>query len=118
LLLDAKRLAEASGCGVDIDLDALPLSDAFRSARGDTLETRLFAATGGDDYALLAALPPELDPALSLSLPSELSLACIGTLAGAASSLSLRSGGRPVPLPEKLGYEHLGYPAAPVADRI
>ena len=29
LLLDARRLAEASGCGVEIDLDALPLSDAF-----------------------------------------------------------------------------------------
>jgi thiamine-monophosphate kinase len=81
------------------------------------LEARLFAATGGDDYALLAALPPDLDPSLTLSLPSKLSLACVGTLAGAGSSLSLRSGGRPVPLPEKLGYEHHGHPAAPMADR-
>ena len=117
LLLDAKRMAEASGCDAMIDLDALPLSDAFKSLRGDTLEAKLFAATGGDDYTLLAALPPDLDPVLSLSLPCELSLACIGTLAGAASSLSLRSGGRPVPLPEKLGYEHHGYSAAPMADR-
>jgi len=117
LLLDAKRMAEASGCGVDIDLDALPLSDTFKSARGADLEARLFAATGGDDYALLAALPPSLDPVLTLSLPSQLSLACVGTLAGAGSSLSLRSGGRPVSLPEKLGYEHHGYPAAPMADR-
>jgi thiamine-monophosphate kinase len=117
LLLDAQRLAEASGCGAEIDLDTLPLSDAFVRARGDKLDARLFAATGGDDYALLAALPPDLDPALSLSLPSELSLSRIGTLAGSASSLSLKSGGRPVPLPEKLGYEHLGYPAAPMADR-
>jgi thiamine-monophosphate kinase len=100
-----------------IDLDRLPLSEAFRSMRGDTLEAKLFAATGGDDYTLLAALPPDLDPVLSLPLPSELSVTCIGTLAGAASSLSLRSGGRPVPLPEKLGYEHHGHPAAPVADR-
>jgi thiamine-monophosphate kinase len=117
LLLDAKRMAEASGCDAMIDLDRLPLSEAFRSMRGDTLEAKLFAATGGDDYTLLAALPPDLDPVLSLPLPSELSVTCIGTLAGAASSLSLRSGGRPVPLPEKLGYEHHGHPAAPVADR-
>jgi thiamine-monophosphate kinase len=117
LLLDARRMAEASGCGAMIDLDRLPLSEAFRSMRGDALEARLFAATGGDDYTLLAALPADLDPVLSLSLPSELSVTCIGTLAGAASSLSLRSGGRPVPLPEKLGYEHHGHPAAPVADR-
>jgi thiamine-monophosphate kinase len=117
LLLDAKRIAEASGCGVVIDLDAVPLTGAFEAARGTTLEARLFAVTGGDDYALLAALPPGLDPVLTLSLPSEPSLACVGTLAEAGSTLSLRSGGRPVPLPERLGYEHHGSIAAPVADR-
>ena len=117
LLLDAKRMAEASVCGVEIVLDALPLSDAFVRERGDALDARLFAASGGDDYALLVALPQDFDPALSLSLPSELSLSRIGTLAGAASSLSLKSGGRPVSLPERLGYEHFGYPAAPVANR-
>ena len=117
LLLDAKRIAEASGCEVVIDLDAVPLTGAFEAVRGTTLEARLFAVTGGDDYALLAALPPGLDPALTLSLPSELSLACVGTLAGAGSTLSLRFGGRPVPLPERLGYEHHGPIDAPMADR-
>lgn len=118
LLLDAWRLAEASGCSVEIDLDAVPMTAAFIAERGDTLESRLFAATGGDDYALLAALPAEFDPALSLSLPSELSLAAIGTLAAAAASpLRLRSGGRPVPLPEHLGHEHRGVPLPSMADR-
>jgi thiamine-monophosphate kinase len=117
LLLDAKRLAEASGCGVEIDLDALPMSAAFLRARGDTLDARLFAATGGDDYALLTALPADFDPILRLSLPSGLSLSRIGTLAGSASSLSLKFGGRPVSLPEKLGYEHFGHPAASMANR-
>ena len=117
VLLDARRMAEASGCGAEIDVDALPLSDAFVRARGDTLASRLFAATSGDDYALLVALPPALNPALRLCLPSELSLSRIGTLAGSASSLSLKSGGRPVPLPEKLGHEHHGHSVTPVADR-
>jgi thiamine-monophosphate kinase len=62
LLLDTRRLAGASGCRATIDLDALPLSDAFVAERGEGLDARLFAATGGDDYALLAALPPKLDP--------------------------------------------------------
>jgi len=116
LLLDAARLAQASGCGAVIDLDSLPLSDAFAEARGTALEARLFAATGGDDYALLAALPAGFDPVLSLSLPSKSSLACIGYLA-APGPLSLVSGGRPVPLPETLGHEHRGDSVPPVAGR-
>src|SRR5690242_19285668 len=45
LLLDARRMAEASGCGAVIDLDVLPLSKEFRRLSGDELEARLFAAT-------------------------------------------------------------------------
>jgi thiamine-monophosphate kinase len=107
LLLDASRLAEASGLGATIELDSIPLSDAFVAARGDEIDARLFAATGGDDYALLAALPAELDP-LSLSLPDKSTIRCVGTLAAAGPPLSLTSGGSPVPLPEHLGHEHRG----------
>ena len=62
LLLDAERMAEASGCAHRIELDALPLSRAFVAERGQDSQARLFAATGGDDYALLAALPPGARP--------------------------------------------------------
>jgi thiamine-monophosphate kinase len=116
LLLDARRLAEASGCGATIDLGALPLSDAFVATRGDGLDARLFAATGGDDYALLAALPPGLDP-LSLSLPSGTSIAHIGTLGADGEILRLVHNEQPVALPETLGHEHHGNSASPVAGR-
>jgi thiamine-monophosphate kinase len=116
LLLDARRLADASGLGAVIDLDSIPLSAAFVEQRGDATDARLFAATGGDDYALLAALPPEIDP-LSLPLPSRSRFTCVGALAAAGSPLSLTSGGRPVSLPERLGFEHHGNSASPVADR-
>ena len=116
LLLDAKRMAEASGCGIAIDLDALPLSEAFTDVRGDSVSARLFAATGGDDYALLAALPAELDPS-TLSLPSGTTIERIGTLERGEPGIRLSSGGRPVELPERLGFEHHGNIAAPVADR-
>ena len=43
------------------------------------LDARLFAATGGDDYALLVALDPETDP-LRLSLPNGTTIVRIGTL--------------------------------------
>jgi len=108
LLLDLSRLIAASQCGAEVDLNALPLSTAFIAQRGDDRSSRLFAATGGDDYALLAALPPELDPNLTLCLPSAPSIACIGSLvAGAALSLTDDDG--PVPLPEHLGHEHRAF---------
>ena len=116
LLLDAKRLAEASYCGATLDLGAIPLSDAFRSERGDALEDRLFAATGGDDYALLAALPSDLEPS-TLSLPSGTTMHCIGTLEAGRPGIRLTFAGREVPLPESLGYEHRSHHHPPVVDR-
>jgi thiamine-monophosphate kinase len=122
LLLDARRLAEASKCSVLVDLDSLPLSRAFIAERGQNLDARLFAATGGDDYALLVALPAGFDPTLTLSLPSGPSLTRIGSLAAPGSPLSLVSGGRTVALPERLGFEHAGQhdlddATPPVGDR-
>jgi thiamine-monophosphate kinase len=120
LLLDAMRLAEASGLGAEIDLDTLPLSRAFIAEHSADQNARLFAATGGDDYALLAALPAETDP-LRLSLPKGTTIVRVGSLVAGGSLLSLLSGGRAVPLPEQLGFEHQGHEhrgnsSPPVAD--
>jgi len=121
LLLDASRMAQASGCTITIMLEELPLSSAFVAERGQDLSARLFAATGGDDYALLAALPADLDP-LTLSLPSRTRISRIGSLTAGKVSLSLTYGGEPVALPERLGFEHAGddhrgFSAPPMADR-
>jgi len=116
LLLDARRMAEASSCAATIELDAVPLSDAFIAERGHDLEARLFAATGGDDYALLAALAADLDPA-TLSLPQATRMTPIGSLEAGEPQLRLTSGGSPIALPERLGHEHCSNPASPVADR-
>lgn len=107
LLLDLSRMAGASGCSAQIDLDSLPLSSAFVAERGSDLPARLFAATGGDDYALLAAFAVDFDPA-TLSLPSGTRISRIGTLTAGVPSLSLRWRGEPVQLPEILGFEHSG----------
>ena len=116
LLLDALRLARASGCAVEIDVAAIALSDAFTLARGADLDARLFAATGGDDYALLAALPPELDPS-TLSLPSGTRMAAVGILTEGTPEIRLSHDGQAIALPERLGHEHHGSDASPVAGR-
>ena len=104
LLLDASRLAAASKCRANIDLGVLPLSRAYIAEAGNDRTARLRAATGGDDYALLVALPPDFDP-LSLSLPARTILARIGTLT-VGEGLKLFDLAGDVPLPEQLGYEH------------
>jgi thiamine-monophosphate kinase len=104
LLLDLARLCSASGCGAGVDLDVLPLSPAFVAERAEDRAARLFAATGGDDYALLFACAPDLDP-LSLSLPKETMVSAIGYLTNGAG-IYLSDAAGEVPLPERLGYEH------------
>jgi thiamine-monophosphate kinase len=121
LLLDTHRLAEASGCCANIEVDLIPLSTAFVGERGDSLDSRLFAATGGDDYALLAALPSEFDPE-TLSLPERTRMTLIGSLSSRSGSLSLSWRGQLLEVPERLGFEHSGddnrgLPASPVIDR-
>lgn len=121
LLLDATRIAEASDCAIEIELDALPLSSAFVAERGQGLGARLFAATGGDDYALLAALPAKYDPE-TLCLPKGTRITRIGSLAAGRAGIGLTFAGETVELPESLGFEHQGSDdwgtcTSPVADR-
>lgn len=106
LLIDAFRLAEASGVSAEIDLASLPLSQALLAASGDSLDTRLAAATAGDDYELLFAAAPRLAPGI-LALQDELGLPLsrIGTLIE-GSGLRLTDSGEPVPLPPRLGWVH------------
>ncbi|WP_294172924.1 thiamine-phosphate kinase [uncultured Sphingomonas sp.] len=108
LLLDVSRMCRASGCGAEIDLHALPLSRAFIAERGQTRSARLFAATAGDDYALLAALPAGVDPTATLSSPKAPTMACIGTVT-AGARLALADADGAVPWPERAGYEHRSF---------
>ena len=57
---DALRIAEASGATSVVDLDALPLDTGVAEAAAALgLAPGVLAATGGEDYELLVALPPD-----------------------------------------------------------
>ena len=105
LLIDAARMARASGVAIEIDLAALPVSGAFGDTLGHGQAARLFAATGGDDYALLAALAPGMEAVVTKSLPGGAHLVRIGSLV-AGEGICLHDAGQPVELPEHLGHEH------------
>jgi thiamine-monophosphate kinase len=95
LLLDAARMAEASNLAVTIDLALVPLSPELRAFDPDPLA----AATAGDDYELLFALPSGREPPACATR--------IGSFAPGAD-LSLTLAAVPVPLPANLGYQHGG----------
>lgn len=98
LLIDARRIAGASGLAAMIDLDAIPLSAAYRALYGDSREARLRAACAGDDYQLLFTCTLPL-PALAIPVTR------IGRMIrGDGVQLSDRDGS--VPLPETLGWLH------------
>ena len=58
LLADAGHLCARSGVGAEIEIDALPASEALRATFDEDSRRRLQAA-GGDDYELCFSAPPE-----------------------------------------------------------
>jgi len=64
LATDAPRLAAASACGLEIDLDRLPIAPTLKEALGGE-EARLLALAGGEDFELLFAVPAERQGALA-----------------------------------------------------
>lgn len=91
LLIDASRLAAASGCGVEIDLAAVPLADPTQK----TAEI-LSQCTAGDDYRIL--ISAVMDKGVS-------GFTAIGKLT-AEPGLCLIHGGQAVNPPSILGFEH------------
>jgi len=97
LLLDASRMAEASGLAVSIDLAAIPLSVDLQAFAGAGRAARLAAASAGDDYELLFAAPAGWLPAVPATRIGNFST---------GTGLTLRDGADTVPLPTHLGYLH------------
>jgi thiamine-monophosphate kinase len=97
LLLDAERMASASAVEIAIDLSRVPLSPSYISYRSDTLESRMQAASWGDDYELLFAAAPDIEVQVAATQ--------VGYVREGAG-LSLYDGERQLALPPSLGYQH------------
>jgi thiamine-monophosphate kinase len=96
---DARRLAEASGVCVEVDLDTLPIQpgvEEVAAARG--VEPGAFAATGGEDYELLVALP---EAALAGSI---VPLTRIGRIVEGPAGVRFTGAGAD---PDMAGFDHL-----------
>ncbi len=71
LLADLPRLAAACGCGAWLELEQLPMSAGLRALAGTTAWEH--ALSGGEDYELCLAAPPQRAVALA-SLAAQLDL--------------------------------------------
>jgi thiamine-monophosphate kinase len=106
LLIDSSRMGGASGLCVELELQNLPLSADLLHTVGEKRQTRIGAATAGDDYELLFAAPRERSGRIrALSAALGLPFTIVGRF-GTGTGLTLTDGGEPIPLPSSLGYEH------------
>jgi thiamine-monophosphate kinase len=104
LLGDAGKLAHASGRGLEIVFDDVPVSEELVSTVGER-RARELALTGGDDYELCFTVPPSEVERLRHNLPPERwGYCCIGTLREASGTV-VTSNGNVIELSHS-GYDH------------
>jgi thiamine-monophosphate kinase len=108
---DAAHVARASGVVLEVDLDALPLAPGVADVAAQLGEVPgVLAATAGEDYELLLAVPPRHERRLQRLLPR---LGCALTRIGRIVPVAPRSptvrlgddGGRPVRF-GRSGFDH------------
>jgi thiamine-monophosphate kinase len=99
LATDLPRLARRSGVLLEVDLDALPIDPAAAAlARATGREPGVLAATGGEDYELVVALPAEAVGHCGVPLT------VIGEVAAGPAEVRFRGAGADAAL---RGWDHL-----------
>jgi thiamine-monophosphate kinase len=105
LVGDCDKLAAASGCGASIDAGAVPLDPALALFSADAAVLAR-VITAGDDYEILAAIPPEREASfLADADAAGLPVRRIGTLVAGPGPVQVKRGGRPLQLARR-GYVH------------
>ncbi len=104
LLIDAQRLAAASGVAVTIELARLPVSEAAQARAIDDDEGRLTLATAGDDYELLFTCTDDA-AAMAAGVAGKVRVTRVGTVGAGAGMTALSADGRDI-TPARLGWEH------------
>jgi thiamine-monophosphate kinase len=107
LLADLGHVCRASGVAAELDLEALPASDALRAAyEGEQRST--LQATGGDDYELCFTAPAgSLDDIAHLAAQAGTAVTWIGRIVAGEGVQVFDADGQAWS-PSSVGYEHFG----------
>lgn len=106
LAKDCGRMARASGTGAVIEAERIPLSAPFRAALKGEPGLLELALAGGDDYEVLAAVPPQRAAEFqAAAAASGVAVAEIGRLTDGADLVILGTDGRPMPM-AATGWDH------------
>lgn len=111
LVGDVQHICEQSRVAIEVDVDALPLSNAYSNylAKGGDL---IAALNGGDDYELVfTAAESKRSDIAKLAKKLGIALSCIGRVTREAEQLdqqkvSLRQDGKAYTLPNTQSYQH------------
>ncbi|WP_186420723.1 thiamine-phosphate kinase [Bosea sp. CS1GBMeth4] len=96
LVGDLAKLLAASKAGAEIDLDAVPVSPAARSAVMAVPALAELAWTGGDDYEILCTVPEREYPSLGAAAEAAgIGLTRIGRVTAEAGGVRYTEAGRP-----------------------
>jgi thiamine-monophosphate kinase len=107
LLIDLKRILNASGKGATVWIEKIPLSSEFKQAENPHHCNKIeYALTGGEDYELLFTCPPSKETELiQEASKAEFTITKIGTITDSQELAVLDRNEQPYPL-GKLGYDH------------
>jgi thiamine-monophosphate kinase len=106
LALDASRLAAASGCGVALRIDQIPVSaDAVKLAARDQATLLEHALGDGEDFELLLTAAPDVAEQIVRELPLGVPVTIIGECVTQAGLWQVNVEGRLTPL-DASGYRH------------
>jgi thiamine-monophosphate kinase len=108
LVADAGHVAEASGLGLRVDLETLPLSAPARAwlgIQGDPAQAAVFLATAGDDYELACAVPEDRAEAFAAACVQAGTYATAVGRFGEGEGVTVLHHGSPVRV-ERAGFTH------------
>lgn len=107
LVLDLSRMCAASGVSADVAVAAIPLSDAARSAASCESQVMEAILAGGDDYEILAAVPPDRASAFeAASRAAKVPVARIGAMIAGNAPPRFKAADGSELIPKVKGFEH------------
>jgi thiamine-monophosphate kinase len=108
LAADASHLASASGVGVLIQAEKLPIGGAAHAAERLLGETpKRLALSGGEDYELLIAVPPDKAKGLESAVGATgTKIAEVGKIVAAGEGVKLENEGSTMELSALGGFDH------------